>query len=101
MPFTTRRAQGFHFAQNGEPSSVGRNLFGAPHQTDSPRQEAAGAQLDLRRGLADLKAATADGSLRRADSHLGSLVSVFGTCCGVARASLVCSVMTGSAASSC
>ena len=59
--------QGFNFPHGGEPSSVGRNLFGGPDQTDSLREgTAAAAQPDLRRGLADLKAASADGSLRRA-----------------------------------
>ncbi len=59
--------QGFNFPHGSEPSSVGRNLFGGPDQTDSPRKgTAAAAQPDLRRGLADLKAASADGSLRRA-----------------------------------
>ena len=65
---TILSAQGFMFPHGGDPSSVGRNLFGGPpDQTDSPRSgtTAAAAQPDLRRGLADLKAASADGSLRR------------------------------------
>ena len=62
------REQGFDFPSGGEPSSVGRNLLGAARAEDTPGKAIGPSdgqqQPDLRRGLTDLKAASADGAAK-------------------------------------